>query len=112
MTQFEEESLDLYPEEEEIVTVSKRHDYKVCPECRGEGKVVHRAVSVWTSEDRAEDPDGFEDMMRGMYDVPCPECNGLHVVDQEVEEEFKDKEDAHFEMLREQGIYPGNPDYF
>ncbi len=86
--------------------------YIVCPTCEGEGKTVHPGVSVWTSQDRAEDPDGFEDMMRGVYDVSCPECKGKRVVTRQDQEEYKERMDAHFERLRESGIYPGNPDYF
>jgi len=87
-------------------------EYELCPQCRGSGKMVHRALSVWTQEDRYADPDGFEDMMRGCYDVVCDRCNGLRVVTVESEREFSERRQDHFTMLREQGIYPGNPDYF
>lgn len=86
--------------------------YRVCPECQGEGKIVHRALSVWTAEDRYNDPDGFEDMMRGVYDITCDMCNGLRVVTSEMVKRFDESRKDHFTRLQEQGIYPGNPDYF
>jgi DnaJ-class molecular chaperone len=86
--------------------------YSVCPECRGEGKIVHRGLSVWTESDRFEDPESFEAMMEGRYDVTCDRCNGLRVVTTESELEFNEQRENHFEMLREQGIYPGSKDWF
>ena len=86
--------------------------YQVCPQCKGEGTMVNRAVSVWTYADRIADPDGFEAMLRGVYNVPCDRCNGLRVVTHESERRFAHDREDHFTMLREQGIYPGNPDYF
>ena len=86
--------------------------YRVCPLCRGEGKTVHPAVSVWTGADIAEDPDGFEGMLAGDYDVPCPRCNGLRVVTKESERKYAEDRADHFTMLRESGIYPGSPDWF
>lgn len=50
--------------------------WQICSRCDGEGTVVHPALSVWTESDRYEDPDGFETMMRGGYDVPCAKCKG------------------------------------
>jgi hypothetical protein len=44
--------------------VTKWH---VCPECQGEGEVVHPALSVWTQDDILEDPESFEEMRRGTY---------------------------------------------
>jgi DnaJ-class molecular chaperone len=86
--------------------------YEVCPQCEGEGKMVNRAVSVWTESDRAEDPDGFRDMMDGLYDVPCDMCRGQRVVSQDDREDFADRRQDHFTRLQESGIYPGSPDYF
>lgn len=48
----------------------------ICPDCEGEGKHVHEDLSVWTASDREENPDGFDDMMRGHYDVKCERCQG------------------------------------
>ncbi len=55
-------------------------DWELCPRCRGNGTIVHPALSVWTAEDRDNDPEGFEQMMEGHYDIKCPECNGLRVI--------------------------------
>lgn len=86
--------------------------YEVCPQCEGEGKMVNRAVSVWTAYDRDEDPEGFEDMMNGLYDVPCDMCQGKRVVTPQRLEEFEDERRDHFTRLQESGIYPGSRDYF
>jgi len=87
-------------------------EYKLCPQCRGTGKMVHPALSVWTASDRYEDPDGFEGMMRGDYDITCDRCLGLRVVTVVSERKYHQNREDHFTMLMEQGIYPGNPDYF
>ena len=86
--------------------------FKLCPQCRGSGMMVMRAASVWTQSDRDDDPDGFDDMMDGRYDVACDRCGGLRVVDVKRERAFADARREHFEMLREQGIGPGSPDWF
>jgi DnaJ-class molecular chaperone len=86
--------------------------FEVCPTCEGEGKMVNRAVSVWTESDRYEDPDGFADMMDGHYDVVCDECNGKRVVTAEDHEDFEESRKDYFYRLQESGIYPGSPDYF
>lgn len=61
--------------------MAKQPKWALCPKCSGSGKHVHDALSVWTSERILEDPDGFEDMRRGAYDVTCTECRGLRVID-------------------------------
>jgi len=86
--------------------------YEVCSNCQGEGKVVNPALSVWTESDRAENPEGFENMMRGDYDQPCGECKGLRVVTQEQEQEWGQKQEDHRTFLMESGIYPGSPDFY
>lgn len=95
-----------------MATATDRPKYRVCGTCQGEGKMVHRAASVWTSEDRAADPDAFEDMLEGRYDVPCDECHGKRVVSDADERDFAERRADHFTMLREQGIGPGSPDWF
>ena len=54
--------------------------YEVCPRCHGEGTIVNPVLSVWTEEDRERDPEAFEDMRRGVYDVVCVMCDGLRGV--------------------------------
>ena len=90
----------------------KRREWEVCPQCEGEGKMVHPALSVWTESDRAEDPESFEAMLEGRYDVVCDRCNGLRVVDAESEERYaEDVRDRHTRLM-ESGIYPGSPDWY
>jgi len=89
-----------------------RTKYRVCPTCEGEGTIVNRALSVWTEDDRYDDPEGFEAMLEGRYDVVCDECRGQRVVSAQDERDFADRRAMHFEMLRESGIYPGSGDYF
>lgn len=86
--------------------------YEVCPRCEGEGKIVHPGLSVWTESDRWEDPEGFEDMMSGRYDVTCPECHGLRVVTENQEEEYEERRRDEHTRLAESGIYPGSRDYY
>lgn len=86
--------------------------FEVCPTCEGEGSIVHRALSVWTQADADEDPDSFEAMLAGRYDVTCDECNGLRVVDAARRAAYADEREDHFTRLAESGIYPGSPDYF
>ena len=50
--------------------------WEICDGCRGDGRRVHEALRVWTESDRHEDPDGFEAMMGGAYDVTCSDCSG------------------------------------
>jgi len=86
--------------------------YRVCPTCSGEGKVVHPAFSVWTSADIEADPFAFHAMLEGCFNVPCPECLGLRVVDLKREDEYLEERLDHKVHLMEQGIYPGSPDWY
>ena len=56
--------------------------YVVCDNCRGKGTTVNPSVDGHglSREDLDEDPDFAEDYFAGVYDVTCPECNGLRVV--------------------------------
>ena len=85
--------------------------YQVCPQCEGSGTMVHRSLSVWTAEDRYEDPDGFEDMMNGAYDVSCDMCDGQRVVTREDLQAFQHRREDHYTMLMESGIGPGHRDW-
>lgn len=90
---------------------SMRGKYEVCPRCEGEGTIVHPSLSVWTESDRDDDPEGFESMMRGAYDVACTECGGRRVVTAEDEADYAERQRDHRVMLAEQGIYPGSRDW-
>ena len=86
--------------------------YELCPQCEGSGRMVNRALSVWTESARDEDPEGFENMLHGHYDVKCDRCNGLRVVTKESDRRFKENREDHYTYLMESGIYPGSPDFF
>lgn len=85
--------------------------YRVCGTCKGEGKIVNPVVSVWTEDDRADDPEGFEAMLEGRYDVACPECGGKRVVTAGEHREYLEREQDRRIRQMESGIYPGSPDW-
>jgi len=95
-----------------MVQASDGQTYRVCPRCGGSGAMVMRAASVWAAEDRDADPEGFEEMLAGTYDVTCDRCKGRRVVTAASDRAFKQDESDRFTRLRECGIYPGSPDYF
>lgn len=86
--------------------------FRVCDTCRGHGKIVNPVLSVWTESDRADDPEGFDEMLAGTYDVTCPECQGLRVVNRARRAEYRDEESDRRVRLYESGIYPGSPDWY
>ena len=65
--------------------------FVLCNRCGGKGTVWHHALSVWTQEDVQADPDGFQDMMDGVHDVTCPQCNGLRVVSTETRKAYVER---------------------
>ncbi len=80
---------------------------RVCPHCDGEGTIVNPSCSVWTAEDAAEDPDGLEAMLDGVYDVTCTRCRGLRVIEDSNEERenwASEVEDAHTRAM-ESGFF-------
>lgn len=87
--------------------MSNREDFEVCPTCRGHGTTVHAALSVWTEQDRAEDPDGFEDMMNGVYDVGCPQCHGKRVVSTADRQDYRERLQDARTMAAENGDWEG-----
>lgn len=56
--------------------------YEVCDLCQGKGKHVNPSIDSHgiSPDEFAEDPDFFEDYMRGAYDIPCNKCKGQRVV--------------------------------
>lgn len=84
-----------------------KRKWMICPECEGEGKIVHPACSVLTGEDIAEDPESFEEMMRGTYDVTCNTCHGAGKIVEPTEEEM-DAERERAEMARTQAAENGD----
>lgn len=87
-------------------------EWIVCPRCQGEGRIVHPAVSVWTGSDIDDDPDGFEEMMQGSYDMSCILCGGRRVVTQVEIDELEQDRGAAREMAMESADWEGysNPD--
>lgn len=67
-------------EGDEVQIPSKK---ELCYRCKGEGSVVNPSIGAITQSDRLDwaDEDFMEDYISGMYDVACPECNGLRVID-------------------------------
>jgi hypothetical protein len=97
-------------EQEEAEPRKHKPEWAVCPKCEGNGTHPHDALNVWTSDMIAEDPDSFEEYMRGTYDVPCTRCNGLRVIDvsKEAQEDWAEREQDRRTRLMEQGIWPGS----
>lgn len=92
--------------------MSDTDTYEVCPECEGHGKTVNPLLSVWTESNRYEDPEGFDNMMSGLYDVTCPTCKGLRVVTAQRLAEHEEEERDRRTSLMESGIYPGHTDWY
>lgn len=80
----EEEIKAEFGEDSGYVTTSAK--WEVCGVCHGEGSTVHGwggdngDYHVMTESDRDEDPEYYEDVIRGKYNRPCPECRGKRVV--------------------------------
>lgn len=55
---------------------------EVCPRCRGNGAITNPNIGAITSEEweRDWDYEERENYFAGVYDVDCPECNGMRVV--------------------------------
>lgn len=78
--------------------------YEVCDLCGGKGSHVNPSIDAHglTAEDFHDDPEFAEAYGRGVYDVPCNNCDGMRVslvVDRdacsaELLEEYDDEEEA------------------
>ncbi len=86
--------------------------YQVCPRCHGEGTVVNGAVSVWTQEDREENPDSFQDMLDGVYDVVCPACHGRRVMTTEEISSYDDDRDDKIADTKLYAMESGDPELY
>lgn len=55
---------------------------EVCGECEGEGKVDHPAFSNGITQSEREEmgEEDFQSYMDGRYDVVCPCCKGMRVI--------------------------------
>lgn len=83
--------------------------YRVCPRCSGEGRIVNPDVDGHglTREDFEEAGPEFEqDYFGGVYDIACPECQGLRVVTGAREREYAEEEQDRRTMLLESGQWP------
>lgn len=71
-------------DEGDEVELTIRSHKEVCPRCHGNGSHVNPAVDgngiTWEQMDELG-PEFLEDYLRGLYDVPCQECDGQRVVD-------------------------------
>ena len=92
----------------------RNSEWEVCPGCRGEGTQVRVEFSVWTEDDRFNDPEGFEEMMSGRYDEVCRVCEGRRVVkpehiaaheDRRSELRMRAMEDGDWESYQLYGVY-------
>jgi len=77
--------------DEEVEDEVDQGPFVLCNRCRGKGTVWHSALAVWTQDDVMLDPDGFQDMMDGVHDVVCPQCNGLRVVSTEMRKAYVER---------------------
>lgn len=80
----------------------------VCPRCEGEGTVLRPGIAghAYTLEEFHEEFDEEErgEYFRrgGRYDVHCPECNGLRVVDEVDESKLSAADKAFYEEWLEE----------
>ena len=74
----------LVLENEDGVEVEIPTRFEVCDRCEGKGVHDHPAFANGITADEWNGPEwddeGREDYLRGAYDVPCEECDGLRVV--------------------------------
>ena len=83
-------------------------NYKVCPVCKGEGKVTHPAFRNSVMEqDCVEDEEFMEMFQSGGMDVTCECCHGKRVVEKEDMKQFADDEEWRQEMQMEHRMLHG-----
>lgn len=83
--------------------------YRVCPICKGEGKVS----PSWTftgSEAAEAGPEFMEAYARGDYDKPCHGCRGLRVV--EAERDVEAEEAESLDEIRLYAAESGDPELY
>ena len=83
----------------------------VCHRCNGTGKTLYGSLEgmAFTQSDFDEDPDFREELMDGVYDVPCPDCMNTGVVltldenenPKEIVERIMDYAELKLELARE-----------
>lgn len=86
--------------------------YQVCPRCEGDGTVVNGAVSVWTQSDITDDPDSFQDMLNGVYDVECPACHGKRVMTAEEIETYYNERSENIADTKLYAMESGDPELY
>lgn len=76
---FNQMQIQLITDDEVASVIPARFD--VCPCCRGKGKTVNPAIDGHgiSPEEFAEDPDFAEQYRNGLFDITCPECDGMRV---------------------------------
>lgn len=91
----------------------------VCPTCEGHGQITNpEVVGNGYTYDEIQDlgEEFLDDLREGVYNVPCPECQGKNVTTRSEHAAFLDKCQSDWQdrrvQLQEMGIYPGSRDYF
>jgi len=71
-------AFSYYDEDDNRITLSLPATWEDCSFCDGTGKTLRGGLAgaVFTAEDINEDPEFFEDMANGAFDVPCDKCKG------------------------------------
>ncbi len=94
----------LENDEGEEVEHSLPAKWAVCGRCHGDGTHVNpnidgNGITASEMEELCDrDPDFPEDYMSGMYDVPCEECHGNHVVKEVDEEHLSEEQKALYQQ--------------
>ena len=64
----------------EEVEVSLPTRWEVCSRCRGKGRLAMPGVSFSSEEMHEMGEDFIDDYISGVYDAPCPKCDGRTTV--------------------------------
>lgn len=72
----------IIDDEEDNTLIQLALKPEVCCRCSGTGKTLYGSLEgmAFTQSDFDEDPDFREELMDGVYDVPCPDCMNTGVV--------------------------------
>jgi hypothetical protein len=78
--------------------------YDVCPRCHGHGSITNPSIGAITGDEWERDwsPEEREDYVRGVYDVTCPQCQGLRVVVIPDRSKLTDEDKAHLKQYRKE----------
>ena len=84
------------------IQVPGRHE--VCPRCRGNGTITNPSIGAITGEEWERDwsEQEREWYMEGVYNVPCPTCDGQRVIVVPDEEHLTEDDRAYLAEYRAQ----------